>query len=203
MELKSLLGFIGRCAEIGVHYSKLRRVDNLQIVDQGEKMKKVILCAVLICSVLFSSWAIPGAKTDDTNLGLGVALGEPTGITGKFWMNDLQAVQATAAWNFAASSFFLNVDLVMHSNELLKFDQFIIPVYAGFGGFVGAYSGTDKNREGSGITLGVRIPLGILWYFSSLPLELSLEVGPGMTLVEKTAFHFSGGLGVRYYIKRK
>jgi hypothetical protein len=51
---------------------------------------------------------------------------------------------------------------------------------------------------GGGISVGARFPLGVLYVFRGVPLEISLELVPGLYLFPDTTFLAMGGIGIRY-----
>jgi hypothetical protein len=51
---------------------------------------------------------------------------------------------------------------------------------------------------GGGISLGARVPLGAFYIFRAFPLEISLEIVPGLYLIPATSFSMMGGIVVRY-----
>ena len=66
----------------------------------------LILAAILLCGT---------ASAQDSGFGLGVILGEPTGISGKLWLGGKTAIDGATAW-----SSLLNADgnfrNVLHKN---------------------------------------------------------------------------------------
>jgi hypothetical protein len=120
---------------------------------------------------------------------VGIILGEPTGLSAKQWIGEGAAFDVAVAWSFADSgAFYVHVDYQQH------FDPFGVDVgrllaFAGIGGHV--YLRND-------ITVGIRIPLGLVYEFDEVPLEVFLELAPGINLLMETSPHFAGGLGVRY-----
>ncbi|MBW6511085.1 MAG: hypothetical protein K0A93_03060 [Desulfuromonadaceae bacterium] len=52
---------------------------------------------------------------------LGVIVGEPTGISGKYWLDTRQAIDFAAAWSFSANnSFQFHADSLRHNPEMIK-----------------------------------------------------------------------------------
>jgi hypothetical protein len=120
--------------------------------------------------------------------GLGIILGEPTGLSVKIWQNDNIAYDAAAAWSLGEDgALHLHADFLQHNYNLLNQD---FPVYYGLGGRV---------RLEDDPKLGVRIPLGISHKFSETPMDIFFEIVPVLDLVPETSFAMNGAIGIRYY----
>jgi len=149
-------------------------------------MARLVLVSVLT-TVLFCGHTV--AK--ERGFGLGVIVGEPTGLSGKWWIEDSAAVDAAAAWSFGEkSAVHLHADYLFHSFSLLKVEKGRLPVYFGIGG---------RIKFESNSKVGVRIPVGVDYIFTGAPLDIFLELVPLLDLVPNTKFLFNGGIGVRYF----
>jgi hypothetical protein len=130
------------------------------------------------------------ALAQDNGFGLGIIVGEPTGLSAKVWTTEHTALDAAMAWSFVGNGFLrLHSDLLFH-RHLIEVKQGQLPVYFG----AGAKLGFSSNLE-----LGIRIPLGIAYHFESAPFEAFLELVPVFNLLPKTSIGMDGGIGVRYY----
>jgi hypothetical protein len=142
----------------------------------------LVLIAVLICG---------SAQAQDQGFGLGVILGEPTGISGKLWTGQKTAVDGAVAWSFEKeSSLHLHGDLLFHNFHLAKIDKAKFLTYYGIGGRV-------KFEDDS--KLGVRFPLGIDHLFAKSPFDFFLEIVPILDLAPSTDFSLNAAIGFRYF----
>lgn len=149
-------------------------------------MTRLVL-ALALTTVLFCGKTV--AKEGD--FGLGVIVGEPTGLSGKLWTEDSTAVDGVAAWSFGKrSALHLHADYLFHNFGLFKVEKGKLPIYFGIGGRI-------KFEDNSKV--GVRIPVGIEYIFTGAPLDIFLELVPLLDLVPSTEFRFNGGIGVRYF----
>src|SRR5882757_4429246 len=73
------------------------------------------------------------ARSDKGTIGVGLQLGEPTGITAKIYLKDDQAIQACAGSAFVAGGLEADADYVFHPWILQKRDSFVMPLYLGPG----------------------------------------------------------------------
>ncbi len=149
-------------------------------------MKRGLLAILLMVSVSLSTAL---AQTDV--FGVGVLLGEPTGISAKVRLGPTSAIDAAAAWSFVdEGSFYFHADYLMHFNDVFTVDPGELPLYVGVGGMV-------SLREDP--LLGIRIPVGLAYEFDTAPLDVFFEIAPGMGLFPETSLEFGGGIGIRYY----
>ncbi|MDK2976014.1 MAG: hypothetical protein PWP06_489, partial [Candidatus Marinimicrobia bacterium] len=49
------------------------------------------------------------------------------------------------------------------------------------------------------VQVGIRVPVGLVHELESAPIDIFLEIVPGLNLIPETNFGINGGLGVRYY----
>jgi hypothetical protein len=137
--------------------------------------------------------------------GIGIILGEPTGLSAKKWISDTTAIDAAAAWSFIDfNSFQLHADYLWHNYDLIKTKELpgCLSVYYGVGGrikFKGSNDGNGKGNKDEDTRLGVRVPLGLSYVFKRNPVELFAEVAPILDIVPETKFGVGIGVGARYY----
>lgn len=135
------------------------------------------------------------AVDGDATLGLGVVLGDPTALSLKGMLSGNDAVQIHAGWRLGdpdGGRMTLVVDYLRH---------FVVVNPAPTSGALSPYIGVGgKVAVGDGGTvLGPRVPLGLSYYFGGVPIELALEVAPGLAVLPGTGFMIDGGLAARYY----
>ena len=142
-------------------------------------MKKIIFLFFLIFLPVFSF----------ASLELGVILGNPTGISGKY-----SNFQAGMGWDLT-QSFHLNVDYLFYN---LSFSKLPLVFYVGGGGTMIVQSTKEKDAGNDSFRLGLRLPLGIFYQVKAVPLKIFFEVAPAFYLIESTRAGIDWGLGVRY-----
>jgi hypothetical protein len=156
----------------------------------NKSIKKLSFLTILIVfSVILTSPASGFSQSE--GWGLGVILGEPTGISFKTWLNKNQAIDAAAAWSFGGNdAFHIHGDYLFHNRTLLKFDRSTIPLYYGIGARLRFQ---DDNK------FGVRFPLGVTFFIREAPIDVFLELVPILNLAPATEFDLNGAIGARYY----
>jgi hypothetical protein len=144
--------------------------------------------------------------TDKGNFGVGIILGEPTGVTAKLYLKDDVAVQGAVGSAFIGGGLQLHADYVWHPYILQSRDSFVLPVYFGPGARLIDYTSGRNDPNGmssSAFALGVRGVAGLLFDFKTVPLDAFIEVAGVLEYEFRSgagfALRLNAGAGVRYY----
>lgn len=149
-------------------------------------MKKGVMILALAL-VLFSGVA----RSQEKGFGLGIILGEPTGISAKKWLDDKSALDGAVAWSLVTpSSFHLHADYLYHNFNIFNVKKGKLPLYFGIG---------FRIRIGDEDRVGIRIPVGICYIFEQSPLDIFFELGPVLDLTPATRLKLTGSIGIRYF----
>jgi hypothetical protein len=138
----------------------------------------------------------PSDSTEDYagKFGAGIILGEPTGLSAKYFLNDTLAIDGAAGWSLDDhTDFYLHSDLLVHKFDLFNVSKGRLPLYFGGGAFVRF---RDEHHDDE---LGVRVPVGISYMFEGTPVDIFAELAPGIDLAPSTRIDFTGGVGIRYW----
>ncbi|MCE9613699.1 MAG: hypothetical protein K8T26_05445 [Lentisphaerae bacterium] len=164
-------------------------------------MKMPWVWACLLAVTASSVWA----QTPDAGaprFGLGLILGEPTGISAKYWLSSTRALDAAAAWSLSDDERVqLHADYLLHNEDLIhpKDLHEKLPVYYGIGGRI-LLSDSDNGRgHDDDERLGIRFPLGVTYLFVTSPLDVFAEIVPVLDLVPDTDLELSAAIGARFY----
>ncbi len=161
-------------------------------------------------AVAFALVAVPLLATEARaqavekgNLGIGLVIGEPTGVAAKLYLDDDTAVQGAVGGAFVGGGLQVHADYVWHPWILEERDSFNLLVHVGPGARAIYY---DKGRDGTDfVALGVRGVGGLVFDFKEIPLDVFAEVagvieyrfvdgddgGVGLAI--------NAGAGARYY----
>lgn len=147
--------------------------------------------------VLFGVLLVLGSSTvcaDNGTFGLGVIVGEPTGISGKLWLSGKTAIDGAVAWSFEKDARFqLHGDFLVHKFDLIKVDKGRMPLYYGIGGRIKMW---ENDRDDN---VGVRFPVGLEYLIADTPLDIFIEVVPILDLAPDTDLEFNAAIGIRYF----
>lgn len=154
-----------------------------------------ISSSLFMLSVLMTLLLVPvntsaqANQNNSRNFGLGLMLGEPTGVSVKSWFNHKSAFDIGAAWSLTGrnEALHLHADYLRHSwfnnTDGLAF-------YYGLGARV-IFS--------EDATAGVRVPLGLNYVFGSIPFDLFVEAVPILDIGIDLELAGNGAVGIRYY----
>ena len=149
------------------------------------------IAAVLLAVLSANTYA----KQD---LGLGVIVGEPTGLSLKYWLDEDRAIDAAAAWSFSGhDSFQLHADYLFHRFDIFETGEVTgkMPLYYGLGARV-----KDKDKDDDTV-FGLRIPLGITYLFADAPFDLFAELVPIVDLAPDVDVDINAAIGFRFYFQ--
>lgn len=140
------------------------------------------------------------ARGGGKGFGLGLALGEPTGLNGKLTLGEQTALDGTLGLNFLNGDGFSVHLCFLWAMDLTRGAKGALQGYLGLGGKLGVYSDSDHhNDDGDGVWLGGRAPAGLAFVFSGAPVDIWLEVAAVLWVVENAGLDVDGTLGVRYW----
>jgi hypothetical protein len=152
-------------------------------------MKAISATAILL--LLFTGNVARAANS----MGVGVIIGEPTGICAVKNISDSNSLAAALAWSLDSnSSLHLHADYLFHRNDLLP-----LPFYYGIGGRVKLVE--DNNNDETDAHIGLRIPLGVTYLFPDYPVDCFFEIVPLFDLLPGTDFDLNAAIGIRYYFQ--
>ena len=171
------------------------------------RIRIVALAFILQGLALAPTWADAG------KLGLGVELGQPFGISAKYWVSDQAAIDGGLgghyghhAHHYCDDDFYYRhgyyddgcsdsyVRLDLHSDFLWHFD---LP--ANLPGRLPVYIGAGARLITPYTEVGLRIPLGITYLFDNVPIDLFAEIVPVFVFAPYAAGDLDGGVGIRFY----
>lgn len=172
------------------------------------------LTPVLVALALLLSSAVSDARPRPSRVsksfranktfGLGLMLGAPSGISGKYYLT------SDTAFDFGVGAYHrfghrdglhVHADFLWHPVSLVSAPAFELPLYFGIGGRVWDH-GTYRNDYRDHTHLGVRAPLGLIFDFNRIPLDIFFELALVIDVAVDDDHGYSdinGALGARYY----
>jgi hypothetical protein len=149
--------------------------------------KNMLFCMVLGLTIIL----VKPITAQGHGFGMGIVLGEPTGLSAKLWTSGDNAFDFAAAWSFKGDgNLLLQADYVWHFFNLIPVSSGKLPLYIGIGGRV--VLANDPQ-------FGIRIPIGLDYLFATAPIDVFIELVPILDLAPETDFGVGGGIGVRYW----
>ncbi len=138
------------------------------------------------------------------NLGLGLAIGSPSFLTAKYFLDSKLALDFGLDFARWGSGIGLHGDVLFHTNSLITDANIALPLYFGAGVNVATWSWGWNDRWGrryynGGADLGIRGVGGAALWLKKVPLEFFVEIGPELWVLHGPRLQFFGSVGVRYY----
>jgi len=163
-------------------------------------MKHFCFAVILLCLILAVQWSV----AQERGFGLGVIIGEPTGISAKVWTSSVNAFDFGLGWSIGGdrvgnykgyynggTRIHFHMDYLWHSFEAIHSSE-RLPLYYGFGGRINSGAGYDGS-------VAVRGVFGIAWLPHKAPVDIFLELVPSLQLTSSTGFSIDAGVGARYF----
>ena len=140
--------------------------------------------------------------------GLGIMLGAPTGLSGKYFIGPSTAIDfgvGAIAFYRGRNGVHVHADYLVHPLSFASTPEFELPLYVGIGARLYDFDdkpGSETTAE-HGLALGVRAPIGLALDFNNVPLdaffELALVADIFVGYDEAVGIDLNGAIGVRYY----
>ncbi|MDD5675768.1 MAG: hypothetical protein PHC61_16480 [Chitinivibrionales bacterium] len=163
-------------------------------------MKHISLIIIALCLMV----VVQGVLAQQRNFGLGVIIGEPTGISAKLWTSPVNAFDFGLGWSMGGdrignymgyynggSRVHFHMDYLWHWFDAIQSNE-RFPLYAGIGGSLNTGAGYDASAAIRGV-------FGIAWMPHRAPIDVFLELVPSLQVVPSTGFGMDAGLGARFY----
>jgi hypothetical protein len=139
--------------------------------------------------------------------GLGLELGAPTGITGKYFLGADRALDFGVGdvYNyFDRSGLHIYADYLFHPVSLASTETFELPFYVGIGGRFWNFEDRSVAGNPSASAIGLRVPVGVAFDFNAVPIDIFLQIVPVLDFYSGYAAHsiyldFDVSIGVRYW----
>ncbi|MDH3215427.1 MAG: hypothetical protein OEN01_03940 [Candidatus Krumholzibacteria bacterium] len=151
-------------------------------------MSRLGLIIMLLTLTIYGTAVAQGGP-----FGLGIIIGEPTGIGGKYYLTRSNAIDGAVAWSLEGDNdFHIQGDYLYHNYSLIEVDRGELPLYFGVGGRI-------AFRENRDDLVGVRFPVGLDYIFENAPVDIFGEIVPILDLAPDTDFDLEGAIGARFF----
>lgn len=154
-------------------------------------MIKAVCVFALVAMV--ATLAAGNAHAQVSQFGLGVIIGEPTGIDGKFFLSGRNAIEGALAWSLSGNNnLHIQGDYLYHFYDWIEAKKGRLPVFFGVGGRI-------EFRENADDLFGIRFPIGLAYEFADAPFDIFGEIVPILELAPDTDFDLEGAFGARFW----
>ncbi len=141
----------------------------------------------------------------DHGFGMGIILGEPTGLSAKLWTSSNNAFDFGLGVGLGGDRIKYNgiydnsgrihfhMDYLWHSfNAISSSEKF--PLYYGIGGRFNTSGGYEDS-------FGIRGVFGIAWFPRNTPIDVFFELVPVFQVTPLTGLGVDAGIGIRYFFQ--
>jgi hypothetical protein len=149
----------------------------------------------------------------DKTFGLGLELGEPSGINGKYFLSEKAALDFGLGLIYGhyyyGNGFHLYADFLYHPLSLVSASAFDLPFYVGGGLRFWNFRYCAGPFCDAGSAVGIRVPVGISLDFKNVPVDVFIQVVPVFDFVSGDYYYFyygnrahfgvDGSVGIRYW----
>lgn len=137
--------------------------------------------------------------------GLGLELGAPFGLNGKYFLSGDRALNfgigADGYYQRDRDGLHLYLDYLWHPISLANPPEFKLPFYIGVGGRLWNFDDDEFGDEG--VAFGIRIPIGIAMDFNNVPLDVFFQITPVLDFYsgyrDNAGFWLDASIGARFW----
>lgn len=166
---------------------------------------RMSLPVIALCSALSGSAYATEIGTGAHAFGLGVAIGEPTGLSGKYYFGSTTGLEVVLASYYGNGGVYAHGTYLWHPSVLASEPAFELPWHVGVGGFV--QDGYDNrwsrwnNGWNGGTAIGGRGQLGLDMNLNDVRLQISGDIGLNMGIYARGGLFYDLDfyLTVRYF----
>jgi len=160
-----------------------------------------LLCLLVFGCLLGALLAAPAqAQRTSGAVGLGGQVGEPSGLTLKFYNEAAPSYDFLAAWSLVDDDFFLNGHALWNHNiqaDNLDSGQ-QLEWFVGPGGFLRIIEDGDPNTNDDEVQIGISGTIGLNFILDQR-FEFFGQITPRIAVIPDTDGNVGGGIGFRYY----
>ena len=156
-----------------------------------------------------------GGFEANKTFGLGLELGEPTGLNGKLFVSPKVAIDFGLGYIYRqyyyGDGLHLYGDVLFHPVLLSSGPKLEIPLYVGVGLRYWQFDYYDRNRVlYGGDAIGIRVPVGISFDFNNAPIDIFLQLVPTLDFLNGDYYNYYGhrnhfgadfSVGLRFWFK--
>ena len=177
--------------------------------------RKILLATFVTALLTTAAQARPrpaghlGGRAFEANktFGLGLELGEPTGLNGKYFLTGDRALDFGIGdvYHYAnRSGLHIYGDYLFHPTSLASTEIFELPLYVGIGGRFWSFEDTGRAAPNDAFAIGVRVPVGLAMDFNNQPIDIFFQLVPVLDFYGGNAAHtiyldFDISIGIRYW----
>jgi hypothetical protein len=152
-------------------------------------LSTAVFAEVSIGGHSFSDGPYLGAR----GFGIGIVGGVIAGLSIKDWVSYDNAFQFDVNWDLYQGGIGFGAAYLFHNFGIITADNNKFPLYFGIKGWA-------VITNGGSVAAGMMVPLGIAWIPRDVPIDIFLQVEPGISVIPSVHFAPGGGAGIRFWL---
>lgn len=145
-----------------------------------------------------------GARAQSSgDFGLGIIIGDPTGVSGKYLLSPDHAIDGAVGFGIIGDENFQAHADFLWQFRVQTWRTAALDLYLGVGPKIGIREGGGgpPGRPGrdEAFLLGARGPFGVSVTFLEAPFDVFVEVAAGLWIIEDVDLHVDVAIGGRYW----
>ncbi len=147
---------------------------------------------IIVLSLCMTAGNIALSAQQIHPVGLGLVLGEPTGMSSEIRLDSINSLQTNLAWSFSPGGFFqVGSGYLRYFPGMFSGSKMLDALYAG----AGVRTVFQDARE----DIALRFPVGLASDFHDSMLRLFVEFAPMYNFHPIDEFDMNGALGLRFF----
>ncbi len=134
------------------------------------------------------------------SIGAGFVLGQPTGLSFSYIISQENFSQFAVAWAIPGR-FHVNADFLFQWDLKPNTEDFEMELPGRFAFYTGPGVSFEIDANSTSY-IGFKADLGLRYEFKGTPIDVFIEVNPGIRLLPNTTPLMEGGIGGRFYFFR-
>jgi hypothetical protein len=163
---------------------------------KGTRSLVVSACVLAWLATCASEANAQEAPRPDRDFGLGIIIGDPTGLSAKYFLAPDQALDFALGLGFIGREHVaMHLDYLFHF-DLKRWPSAALDLYLGIGPKLGFHEHRDDDLH---VRIGARAPFGFAMAFINVPFDVFVELAAGLWLVDKVDVDLDAAIGGRYW----
>jgi hypothetical protein len=155
-----------------------------------------------------------GGFQANKTFGLGLEMGAPTGLNGKYFLSDTGALDFGIGWIYRyyyyGDGLHAYLNYLWHPVSLASTSALELPLTIGIGGRLWDFDYCRGTICGRGTAVGVRVPIGLSLDFNRAPLDIFFQLVPVVDFIsndyyrrfgERSHVGVDASFGIRYWFR--
>ena len=165
-------------------------------------MKSGLLRSLPVLLLIAASPSAARAQPAGGDFGLGIIIGDPTGLSGKGFVSETNAIDFAVGFGFIGGDHLhVHADYLWHF-DIKRWSSAQLDLHLGVGPKLGMHfhdDGPGRGRDDDWVGIGARGPFGLTMRFFEAPFDIFVEIAAGLWIVPDPDFDLDAAIGGRFW----